>query len=70
MSRVVNAEEIVGIQKHNEIRGYYVPRERLEALLETMELLANPKCLAAVEKFEAGKMRFTDWRQAKRELAT
>ena len=68
LSRIVNRGEIVGIKNRVELRGYYVPRERFEALLETMELLSAPHCLAAVRRFEAGKMKFHDWKQVKREL--
>ena len=68
LSRIVNGGQIVGIRNRSELRGYYVPRERLEALLESMELLANPDFRAARQKFEQGRMKFHDWKAVRREL--
>ena len=68
LSRIMNQDRIVGLKNRAELRGYYVPRERFEALLETMELLADRKCMAALKKFEAGRMKFHDWETVKKEL--
>ena len=43
-------------------------RERFEALLETIETLANPQAMKAIRKFQAGKMRFKSLAETKREL--
>jgi len=38
--------------------AYLLSRERLEAIVETMELLANPAARKAIEGHRGGKTRF------------
>ena len=44
----------VTITRRNETVGYLISPERMEAMLETMEILANPNAMEAIRKFEAG----------------
>jgi PHD/YefM family antitoxin component YafN of YafNO toxin-antitoxin module len=38
--------------------GYLLSPERFEALLETMEILANPEAMKAIRDYESGKTKF------------
>ena len=48
----------VAITRHDETVAYVVSRERMEAIMETMDILANPKAMRAVRDYEHGKTRF------------
>ncbi len=49
------AERPVAITRRDETVAFLVPRERMEAILETMELLANPDAMAAIRADREGK---------------
>lgn len=38
--------------------AYLMSRDRVEAMLETMEIMGNPKAMKAIRDFEAGKTKF------------
>ncbi len=48
----------IAITRHDETVAYVVSRERMEAIVETMEILADPKAMRAVRAYEKGKTRF------------
>jgi len=48
----------IAIQRRNTTVAYVVSRERMEAIAETLELLANPEALAAFRRDRAGKGKF------------
>jgi len=50
--------EAIAITRHNETVAYVVSRERMEAIVETMELLSNPKAMREVRAYEKGKTTF------------
>lgn len=50
--------EPVKILRHNETVAYLISRERMEAIVETMELLANPEAMKAIAAHRAGKAKF------------
>jgi antitoxin YefM len=45
----------ITITRRGETVGYLLSPEKLEAILETMEILANPEAMAAIREFEAGE---------------
>jgi len=45
----------VAIQRRNETVAYVISRARMEAIAETLELLANPEALEAFRRDRAGK---------------
>jgi len=65
---ILRSSSIVGISKHNKVAGFYVPRERFEALLETMELLANPIAMKALKQAKSGKLKYRPLAEVEREL--
>ena len=48
----------VAITRHDETVAYIVSRERMEAIVETMEVLANPTAMRALRAYERGGLRF------------
>jgi len=48
----------IAITRHDETVAYVVSRERMEAITETMEVLANPKAMRALRAYEKGKTKF------------
>jgi antitoxin YefM len=67
LPKIVKADRVVGISKHSVVQGFYIPRERFEALLETMEILANPKAMEAIKEYEAGKTKFRPLAEVEKE---
>ena len=45
------------ITKKGTVVAFIVPRERMAALLEEMEILANPKAMSAIRRARAGKAK-------------
>lgn len=56
--RQVEAGETIAISKRDETVAFLIPRARLEALVETMEVLGNPAAMKAIRRQEAGKLSF------------
>lgn len=52
------AEHPVVITRRDKVVGYLLSPERFEAILETMEILANPEAMKAIRDYEAGKTKF------------
>ena len=46
------------ISRHGKIVGIYLSRDRIEALVETMEILGNAAARKAIRQHEAGKLSF------------
>lgn len=44
--------------RHGQIAGVYLSRDRIEALVETMELLSDPDFMTALWEYASGKMKF------------
>jgi prevent-host-death family protein len=49
--------EPVRIRRRNETVAYLVSRERMEAIVETIELLADPAAMKAIAAHRAGKTK-------------
>jgi PHD/YefM family antitoxin component YafN of YafNO toxin-antitoxin module len=49
------------ISRHGKIVGVYLSKDRIEAMIETMELLGDKQFVRALEEFESGKMKFKDF---------
>ncbi len=48
----------VGILRNGKIVSFIVSRDRLEAMLETLDILADPEAMKAIRTYEAGRGRF------------
>ena len=56
--RQVEAGETIAISKRDETVAFLIPRARLEALIETMEVLGNAQAMQAIRQHEGGKLSF------------
>lgn len=52
------AEQPIVITRRDKVVGYLLSPERFEAILETMEILANPEAMQAIRDYEQGKTKF------------
>jgi len=55
--REAQAGSVATITKHDEPVAYVIGKERMSALVETMEILANPAAMKAIRDNEAGKLK-------------
>jgi prevent-host-death family protein len=53
--RTVQSGRVVAVSKRNETVAFVISRERMESLLETMELLSNPDFMRAWRAEKAGR---------------
>ncbi|MFZ4484495.1 MAG: type II toxin-antitoxin system Phd/YefM family antitoxin [Chthoniobacterales bacterium] len=52
------AEQPVIITRRDKVVGYLLSPERFEAMLETMEILANPEAMKAIRDAEEGRTKY------------
>jgi len=57
--RCAEAGEAIGIRRRDETVAFLVSRERMEAIVETLEILGNPDAQRALEKYGAGELHFS-----------
>ena len=50
-------EDSFAISVHGEVKGFFLSKQRLEAMLESIELLENPDFTAALKAHRSGKSR-------------
>jgi prevent-host-death family protein len=50
----------VTIARHGRTVAFLVSRERMEAIIETLEIMGDPKAMKAIRAYEAGKGRLKD----------
>ncbi len=48
----------IAITRHDKTVAYLVSRERMDAILETLEVLGNPAAMKAIRDYEQGKTKF------------
>ena len=53
------ADKTIAIRRHGDVAAYLVSRQRMEAILETLEILGTPEAMTAIRKYERGKMKFS-----------
>jgi len=56
--RAAESGALVTVTRHEKPVAHVISDDRLSALLETLELAANPRFAATVEKLHAGKVKF------------
>lgn len=50
-------QDSFAISVHGEVKGYYLSKHRLEAMLESLELLENPDFTSALKAHQANEGR-------------
>ena len=61
LPRLVREAERCGavtISRHGDTVAYLVSRDRMEAIVETLEILASPRAMRAIAGHRAGRLRF------------
>jgi PHD/YefM family antitoxin component YafN of YafNO toxin-antitoxin module len=58
--RELPRQKALTITNHGRIAGFLISKDRMEAIIETMELLANRTAIKAIEDFEAGHFKGKD----------
>jgi hypothetical protein len=48
-------QDSFAISVHGKVKGFYLSKERLQAMIETMELLGDPEFTVALKEHSAGK---------------
>lgn len=48
---------LISIERHGRVEAFLVSRERMEAIAETMELLANDEFRTTLADYRAGKLK-------------
>ncbi|HEY5345107.1 MAG TPA: hypothetical protein VIK62_02040 [Verrucomicrobiae bacterium] len=51
---------VVPVSKNGRVEAFMVSREKMAAILETMELQKNTELMALVRQHKAGKLKFTE----------
>ena len=52
------AEGSIAITRHEETVAYLISRGRMDAIMETLDLLGNPAAMKALREYEQGKTQF------------
>src|SRR5437773_1247410 len=55
LPKLVRAKQTLSLRQDNETVAFLVPRARMEALLETMEILANPQAMRGIRRDQSGR---------------
>ena len=58
LPKLVRTKQTVSLRQNDETVAFLVPRDRMEALLETMEILANPEAMRAIRRDQTGKAKY------------
>ena len=51
-------KNLIGITRHDETVAFILSRERMDAIVETLEIMANPEAMKAIREHQAGKTKF------------
>ncbi len=58
--RRAEREGAIPIARHGRTVAFLVSLERMEAIIESLELMGNPKAMRAIRAYEAGKATMKD----------
>jgi PHD/YefM family antitoxin component YafN of YafNO toxin-antitoxin module len=50
-------QDTFAISRHGKVVGVYLSKDRIEALVETMELVSNPDFNSALKDYQSGRMK-------------
>jgi len=53
-------QDSFAIARHGKVVGVFLSKDRMEALVESMELLADPEFSKALQEYKSGKTRLYD----------
>ena len=58
--RIVKETErrgMTAVTRHGRIAAFLISKDRVEAMIETMEILSDAEAMKAIREFDSGKMR-------------
>ena len=58
--RIVRETErrgMTAVTRHGRIAAFLISKDRVEAMIETMEILSDPEAMRSIREFESGKMK-------------
>jgi prevent-host-death family protein len=55
--REVERRGLLAVTRQGRIAAFLISKDRVEAMIETMEILADAEAMRAIRSFEAGKTR-------------
>ena len=58
LPRLARGKQTVTLNQRDKTVAFLVPRARMEALLETMEILANPAAMRAIRRDRSGRGKY------------
>jgi hypothetical protein len=58
LPKLVHTKQTVSLRQDDETVAFLVPRDRMKALLETMEILTNPEAIKALRRDQSGKGKY------------
>ena len=58
--RRAEKEGALTIARHGRAVAFLISRDRMEAIIESLEIMANPKAMKAIRDYEEGKARMQD----------
>lgn len=58
--REAEKQGAVTIARHGRPVAFLVSRERMEAIIETLEIMGNPAAMEAIQRYERGEGKFKD----------
>ncbi|MFT5837186.1 MAG: PHD/YefM family antitoxin component YafN of YafNO toxin-antitoxin module [Candidatus Azotimanducaceae bacterium] len=47
-----------GITVHDDVKAYLIGKERMDSIMETLEILSNPDAAKALRDYESGAVEF------------
>ena len=48
---------MMAVTRHGRVAAFLISKDRVEAMIETMEILSDPEAMRAIREFEAGKTK-------------
>ena len=58
--REAEKEGAVTIARHGRTVAFLVSLERMEAIVETLEIMGNPRAMNTIRRYQTGKGKFKD----------
>jgi antitoxin YefM len=56
--KAAEAGQVVTVTRHDEPVACIIGHERMSAIVETLEIMANPAAMRAIQEHRAGKTKF------------
>ena len=48
---------MTAVTRHGKIAAFLISKDRVEAMIETLEILSDTEAMRAIRRFESGKMK-------------